>query len=295
MSTTHASLVGRVALALELIRWHRPEGWLLLWPTMAGLWLAAGGFPGWGLLIIFGCGTLLMRSAGCCFNDSADYRFDANVLRTRERPVARRAVSPSQAVTLGGALVGVAFCLVLRTNLSTILWSVGAVLIAVVYPFAKRFFLMPQLILGLAFSLGIPMAFSAVHGSAWLGLGPRPALVVGLIVANLFWVLAYDTVYAMVDRADDLIIGIKSSAISLGRWDVVFVSFAYFFSWLCWASALLSWRLHPMIIFGLASAGALTAWHIRELNSGDRERLFHSFASNHWIGFLYFLGIVLSV
>ena len=198
----------RLSLYLDLIRWNRPAGsYLLLWPTLSALWLAAGGFPGWHLLAVFTLGTVLMRSAGCAVNDVADRRFDRHVKRTAARPVTSGAILPREALAVGAALAFIAFLLVLTTNRATVLWSVAALAVTVIYPYTKRFFSMPQAVLGVAFSFGIPMAFSAVRGEV-------PPVAWALLVGNLFWVLAYDTEYAMVDRDDDLKIGIRTSAIT---------------------------------------------------------------------------------
>ncbi|MBT9524713.1 MAG: 4-hydroxybenzoate octaprenyltransferase, partial [Rhizobacter sp.] len=210
---THSS-PSRPSLYLNLIRWDRPAGsYLLLWPTLSALWIAAGGFPGWHLLIVFVLGTFLMRSAGCAVNDVADRDFDKHVKRTAERPVTSGAVSAKEALVLGAVLAFVAFLLVLTTNTATIAWSVAALAVSIFYPFTKRFFSMPQAVLGVAFSFGIPMAFAAVQGEV-------PAVAWWLLLGNLCWVIAYDTEYAMVDRDDDLKIGIRTSAITLGRFDV---------------------------------------------------------------------------
>ena len=207
----------RLSLYLDLIRWNRPAGsYLLLWPTLSALWLAAGGFPGWHLLAVFTLGTFLMRSAGCCINDVADRNFDRHVKRTAGRPVTRGAISPRHALALGAALAFAAFVLVLTTNVPTVLWSVVALAVTLIYPYTKRFFSMPQAVLGVAFSLGIPMAYAAVRGEV-------PSVAWALLLGNLCWVLAYDTEYAMVDRDDDLKLGIKTSAITLGRFDVAAV------------------------------------------------------------------------
>lgn len=208
-------------LYLDLIRWDRPAGWLLLlWPSLSALWVAAGGFPGWHLVTVFVLGTILMRSAGCCLNDVADRDFDRHVKRTAQRPVTAGKVSVREALWLGAVLALLAFGLVLTTNPVAVAWSFAALAVAVAYPYAKRFFAMPQAVLGVAFSFGIPMAFAAVRGEV-------PGLAWGLLVGNLFWVLAYDTAYAMVDRDDDLRIGMKTSAITLGRWDVMAVTSFY--------------------------------------------------------------------
>ena len=222
----------RIALYLNLIRWDRPAGWLLLlWPTLSALWIAAGGFPGWHLLLVFTAGTVLMRSAGCCVNDVADREFDRHVKRTAQRPVTTGAVSVREALLLGAGLALLAFGLVLTTRLSTVLWSVLALAITLAYPYAKRLIAMPQAVLGVAFSFGVPMAFSAVQGSDVPSLSAMaasvPALAWLLLLGNLFWVLAYDTEYAMVDRDDDLRLGLKTSAITLGHYDVVAVLACY--------------------------------------------------------------------
>src|SRR3982751_4380641 len=223
---------GRLPLYLDLIRWDRPAGTLLLlWPTLSALWIAAGGFPGWHLLAVFVLGTFLMRSAGCAANDVADRDFDRHVKRTAKRPVTSGAVGVGEALALGAALALAALALVLTTNLAAVAWSVVAAAVTLVYPFSKRFFAMPQAVLGIAFSFGIPMAFAAVRGGdSWslAALGDAvPALAWWLLFGNLFWVLAYDTEYAMVDRDDDLRIGIKTSAITLGRFDVAAVMLFY--------------------------------------------------------------------
>ena len=184
----------KISLYLDLIRWSRPAGWLLLlWPSLSALWLAADGFPGWHLVVVFVLGTILMRSAGCCLNDVADRDFDRHVKRTAQRPVTTGAVGVKEALALGAVLALVAFGLVLTTNAVAVAWSFAALAVAVVYPFAKRFFAMPQAVLGVAFSFGIPMAFAAVQWQV-------PPLAWLLLLGNLFWVLAYDTEYAMVDR-----------------------------------------------------------------------------------------------
>src|SRR6195952_2584615 len=215
----------RVFLYLDLIRWNRPAGWLLLlWPTLAALWIAAHGFPGWHLVAVFVFGTILMRSAGCCVNDVADREFDRHVKRTAARPVTSGALSVKQALGFGAILALLAFSLVLTTNPPTILMSFAALAITLVYPYAKRFVSMPQAVLGVAFSFGIPMAFAAATGGRDWSLSAIPAAVPALawwlLAGNLFWVLAYDTEYAMVDRDDDLKIGMRTSAITLGRFDV---------------------------------------------------------------------------
>ena len=225
-------MTARLPLYLDLIRWNRPAGWLLLlWPTLASLWIAADGFPGWHLLAVFIFGTVLMRSAGCCINDVADRNFDRHVARTAQRPVTSGALPAREALAVGAVLALVAFALVLTTNAPTVALSFVALAITLAYPYAKRFVSMPQAVLGVAFSFGIPMAFAAVQGGNEMSLDalraalPWPAWP--LLAGNLFWVLAYDTEYAMVDRDDDLKIGMKTSAITLGRFDVAAVMAFY--------------------------------------------------------------------
>jgi 4-hydroxybenzoate polyprenyltransferase len=279
----------RLHLYLDLIRWSRPAGWLLLlWPTLSALWLAAGGFPGWHLLLVFTLGTVLMRSAGCCINDVADREFDRHVQRTAQRPVTSGRVSVREALLVGAVLALLAFGLVLTTNTATIHWSFAALAVAVVYPYAKRVVAMPQAVLGVAFSFGIPMAFAAVTGAvppvAWL-----------LLLGNLFWVLAYDTEYAMVDREDDLRIGIKTSAITLGRWDVAAIMGSYAAYLAIWGAVLSTTALDTRWIFGLAIAGGQALWHFSLIRDRSRDGCFKAFRLNHWVGFAVFAGIALSV
>ncbi|MFN4349701.1 MAG: 4-hydroxybenzoate octaprenyltransferase [Hylemonella sp.] len=276
----------RLALYLDLIRWDRPAGWLLLlWPSLSALWVAAGGFPGWHLVAVFVLGTILMRSAGCCLNDVADRDFDKHVKRTAQRPVTAGKVSVREALWLGAVLALLAFGLVLTTNSVAVAWSFAALAVAIIYPYAKRFFAMPQAVLGVAFSFGIPMAFAAVRGEV-------PALAWGLLIGNLFWVLAYDTEYAMVDRDDDLRIGMKTSAITLGRWDVVAVTSFYVVQLLLW-TVLLVERLAPWAWFlALVAATAQVVWHHRLIRDRTREGCFKAFRLNHWLGFTLFAGIV---
>jgi len=287
----------RLSLYLDLIRWDRPAGTLLLlWPTLSALWIAASGFPGWHLLLVFVVGTFLMRSAGCAANDVADREFDRHVKRTAKRPVTSGAVSVAEALTLGAALALVAFALVLTTNLAAVAWSVVALAVTLVYPFSKRFFAMPQGVLGIAFSFGIPMAFAAVRGGdAWAIAslaGAVPALAWWLLFGNLFWVLAYDTEYAMVDRDDDLRIGIKTSAITLGRFDVAAVMVFYAAFLAIWAAVGVALDYGWPYFFGLAVAAAIGAWHFTLIRTRSREGCFRAFRLNHWIGFAVFAGIV---
>lgn len=287
--TPGPALVARLARYLDLIRWSRPAGWLLLlWPTLSALWLAAGGFPGWHLLLVFTLGTVLMRSAGCCINDVADRDFDRHVQRTAQRPVTTGAVSVREALLVGAVLALLAFALVLTTNPATIAWSFAALAVALAYPYAKRVVAMPQAVLGVAFSCGIPMAFAAVTGAV-------PPLAGLLVLGNLFWVLAYDTEYAMVDREDDLRIGIKTSAITLGRWDVAGVMGFYAAYLALWAAVLSVWNPNSLGWVGLAAAAAQALWHFGLIRDRSRGGCFKAFRLNHWVGFAVFVGIALGV
>ena len=290
----------RLALYLDLIRWNRPAGWLLLlWPTLSALWIAADGFPGWHLLLVFTLGTVLMRSAGCCANDVADREFDRHVKRTAQRPVTRGAVSVREALALGAVLAAVAFALVLTTNPPTIALSVAALAIAIAYPYAKRLVAMPQAVLGVAFSFGIPMAFAAVQGGPDITLAAVQAAVPphawALLLGNLCWVLAYDTEYAMVDRDDDLQIGIRTSAITLGRWDVAAVMGFYAAYLLGWAAIGRSLGLGGWFLAGVAVAAVQAAWHYTLIRDRSRDGCFRAFRQNHWLGFAVFAGVALDL
>lgn len=279
----------RLALYLDLIRWDRPAGWLLLlWPTLSALWLAADGWPGWHLLAVFVAGTVLMRSAGCCVNDVADRAFDRHVKRTAQRPVTSGRIGVHEALAVGAVLALAAFALVLTTHPVAVAWSFAALGVAIVYPYTKRFLSMPQAVLGVAFSFGIPMAFAAVRGEV-------PALAWGLLLANAFWVLAYDTEYAMVDRDDDLRIGIQTSAITLGRWDVAAVLGFYGLHLVLWAALLWPHAGGLWFAAGLAAAAAQVVWHARLIRDRTREGCFRAFRLNHWLGATLFAGQVLQL
>ncbi|MDR7379888.1 4-hydroxybenzoate polyprenyltransferase [Rhodoferax ferrireducens] len=296
-----------VRLYLQLIRWDRPAGWLLLlWPTLSALWVAAGGFPGWHLLAVFTLGTILMRSAGCCVNDVADREFDKHVKRTAQRPVTSGALSVGAALRFGALLAIAAFALVLTTNAVTVVWSFAALAVALVYPYAKRYVSMPQAVLGVAFSFGIPMAFSAVRGgpawqvfsaAGWAGFSLAawwqsvPPLAWVLLLGNLFWVLAYDTEYAMVDRDDDLKIGMKTSAITLGRFDVAGVMAFYAIYLLIWLLALEPYVQGAIFYVAIGVAALQALWHWTLIRSRQRDGCFKAFRLNHWVGFAVFVGV----
>jgi 4-hydroxybenzoate polyprenyltransferase len=289
----------RLALYLDLIRWNRPAGWLLLlWPTLAALWIAADGFPGWHLLVVFVGGTVLMRSAGCCINDVADREFDKHVKRTANRPVTSGALSAREALTVGAVLALAAFGLVLTTNPPTILLSFAALAIACVYPYAKRVMAMPQAVLGLAFSFGIPMAFSAALGGHEWSLravhDAVPATAWWLLLGNLFWVLAYDTEYAMVDRDDDLRIGIRTSAITLGDFDVAAVMLFYAVYLAAWSTLGIRFGLGAGFQLAIVVAGCQALWHWTLIRDRSREGCFRAFRANHWLGATVFVGTVIA-
>ena len=228
-----------------------------------------------------------MRSAGCCLNDVADRNFDRHVKRTAERPVTSGRVSVTEALLLGSALALLAFALVLTTNSSTVVWSFAALAVTLVYPFAKRHVAMPQAVLGVAFSFGIPMAFAAVQSRV-------PLLAWVLMFGNLFWVIAYDTEYAMVDRDDDLRIGMKTSAITLGRFDVTAVLICYLFYLAIWAAALMEQAQPAIYSIAIALALMQAVWHGWLIRKREREGCFKAFRLNHWLGFTVFAGIALS-
>jgi 4-hydroxybenzoate polyprenyltransferase len=298
--TAATTAPSRGALYLDLIRWDRPAGWLLLlWPTLSALWIAADGFPGWHLVVVFVLGTIFMRSAGCCINDVSDRDFDRHVERTARRPVTTGAVSVREALSLGAVLAALAFVLVLTTTPPAILLSFLGLVITLAYPFAKRVTSMPQAVLGVAFSFGVPMAFAAVQGGAewsWAAVNAAvPPHAWGLLVGNLFWVMAYDTIYAMVDRDDDLRIGMKTSAITLGRFDVPAVMLFYALYFVIWAW-LGRWLGLGSIYLAAVALGAVQALvHYRWIRTRSRDACFRSFRLNHWIGATLFAGVALDL
>jgi 4-hydroxybenzoate polyprenyltransferase len=269
---------------LLLMRLHKPIGiWLLLWPTLWGLWFAYGGMPPAKVLAIFVLGTVLMRSAGCVVNDLADRDFDPHVARTRDRPIAAGRVSPQEAVRLFVVLCLMAFGLVTQLNVTTVLLSLPAVAIAATYPYAKRFHALPQAHLGLAFSWGIPMAFAATGR-------PVPWLLCGeLMLATVLWAIAYDTFYAMVDRDDDLRVGVKSSAILFGRHDRVVTAALQAAVLLLLAHA--GRHLGPAYLLGLGVAALLATWQQVLIRDRERDACFRAFLNNHWFGAAVFAGL----
>ena len=281
------TLVERLDAYERLMRLDKPIGTLLLlWPTLSALWLAADGAPRLSLVLIFVVGTLVMRSAGCAMNDWADRAFDAHVARTAERPLAAGVIAPWEALVVAAAGAIIAFALTLFTNRATMLWSLPALAIAVAYPFFKRFFAIPQAFLGIAFSFGIPMAYAAVQGRV-------PAFAWLLLFINLFWVMAYDTEYAMVDRADDAKIGIRTSALTFGRFDVtaVALSYAIYLAAMAWVGYVL--RLGVIYHAGLAVALGIALYHVRIIRNRDPVACFRAFLGNHWLGMTVFAGIAL--
>ena len=281
------SIAQRLTLYLQLARLHRPIGiLLLLWPTLWGLWLAGGGPPAWQIVLIFALGTVLMRSAGCVLNDYADRDIDLHVKRTKDRPLASGRVSAIEALWLAGVLSVAAFLLILPLNTLTLLLSVPAVFLAASYPYTKRFLAIPQAYLGIAFGFGIPMAFAAV-------LGEVPAVAWWLLAANIFWAIAYDTEYAMVDRDDDIHLGIHSSALFFGKYDVagIMVCYAITLALLAWVGVQTGsgWIYYA----GLLAAFAIALYHYTLIRGRQRAACFAAFLHNNWLGAAVFAGIVL--
>ncbi len=269
----------------RLMRLDKPIGTLLLlWPTLWALWLASHGHPSLANMAVFVLGTLLMRSAGCVMNDLADRRIDPHVARTSQRPLARGEVTPREALVLAALLSLVAFVLVLTRNHLTLALSLPALFLAASYPLTKRFFPLPQAYLGIAFGFGIPMAFAAVTGAV-------PLLAYKLMLANVFWTIAYDTEYAMVDRNDDIRLGIHSSALLFGRWEVTVIMLCY-----AAALALLAWigasaHLGLFYAAGLVVAAALALYHYVLIRTRDRTLCFEAFLNNNWLGGAVFAGL----
>ena len=283
-----ALIARRIGAYERLIRLDKPIGaLLLLWPTLWAVWLASNGRPRLDIVLIFFTGTFLMRSAGCAMNDYADRNFDAHVERTRHRPLAAGEIAPREALYVAAALALAAFGLVLFLNALAIALSFAGLAIAASYPFSKRFFAFPQAVLGIAFGFGIPMAYAAVQerlpAECWL-----------LLAANIFYSFAYDTEYAMVDRDDDAKLGIRTSALTLGRWDVaaVMASYGALLALLAWVGLRrgLGWPFYA----GLAVAGAMMVYHWFLIRGRGRAGCFKAFMHNNWVGGAIFAGIVLS-
>ena len=279
--------MNKLALYFRLIRLDKPIGTvLLLWPTLCALWMAQQGVPDWRLLLIFFLGTFLMRSAGCAINDYADQDIDKFVKRTVDRPITSGRISGKEALAVAGVLTVAAFCLILPLNALTKQLSVAAVIIAGTYPYFKRFFAIPQAYLGIAFGFGIPMGFAAITDAvpvvAWL-----------LLLGNVFWAVAYDTEYAMVDRDDDLKIGIRTSAITFGRYDVAIIMLCYALFLLLWLAC--GWYLGLRYWFagGLAVAAGCAVYHYTLIRARERMPCFAAFRHNNWLGAAVFAGVVL--
>jgi 4-hydroxybenzoate polyprenyltransferase len=283
------TLIEKIDAYERLMRLDKPIGiLLLLWPTLWALWLAAPGLLRLELLLIFVMGTVLMRSAGCVINDFADRNIDPRVKRTRDRPIAAGQVKPAEALVLAAVLLILAFFLVLQLDRLAIYLSFVGLAVTVIYPFLKRFFVFPQAVLGIAFSFGIPMAYAAQRGSV-------PGVAWVMMAATLFWIIAYDTEYAMVDRDDDIAIGVHSSAIMLGRYDVAAIMACHAL-FLATMAGIGYWhRLSAYYYLGLVAAGALVAYQYRLIRGRDREQCFKAFLSNNWVGMAVFAGLLLDM
>jgi len=274
---------------IALVRLDKPIGiLLLLWPTLWGLLIASDGWPSIQILAIFCLGTVLMRSAGCAINDYADRDFDKHVLRTKERPLTSGKISKKEAISIAVGLALVSFLLIQPLNTLTKQLSVFAVMIAGIYPFTKRFFLMPQAVLGVAFGFGIPMAFAAIQNGipieAWI-----------LFIGNVFWAIAYDTAYAMVDRDDDIRLGLKTSAITLGRFDIAAISICYgvLFASQIWVAELV--QLSKWFYLGWILALGCAIYELRLIATRKSDACFKAFLHNNWLGASLFLGILLDL
>ena len=274
-------------LYMKLMRLDKPIGsLLLLWPTFWGLWIASSGHPRLDLIAVFFCGTILMRSAGCVVNDYADMDYDPHVERTKNRPLAARRVTKKEALLLAATLSLAAFCLVLLTNRLTIMLSFVALFLAASYPFTKRFFAIPQAYLGIAFGFGVPMAFAAQTGNV-------PTIAWQILVANIFWTIAYDTEYAMVDREDDIKIGIRTSALTFGRYDILAVMLCYALMLVMLARVGAELGSGLYYYAGLAAAAAIMFYHYFLIRRRERMRCFKAFLHNNWVGGAVFIGILL--
>ncbi|AKZ62259.1 4-hydroxybenzoate polyprenyltransferase [Herbaspirillum hiltneri N3] len=277
--------MNRLNLYFRLVRLHKPIGiLLLLWPTLMALWFAAGGRPDWHIVLIFTLGTVLMRSAGCAINDYADRDFDKHVKRTVDRPLTAGKIHGWEALMVAGVLALASFLLILPLNTLTKQMSVPALIVAASYPYFKRFFAIPQAYLGIAFGFGIPMGFAAVQGQV-------PAAAWLMLLGNVFWSVAYDTAYAMVDRDDDIKLGMKTSAITFGRFDVLAIM-------LCYVAALgifwaVGWHFGLRIWFtlGMLAAAGCAVYHYTLIRTRDRTGCFAAFVHNNWLGAMMFAGV----
>ena len=283
------TLIEKIDAYERLMRLDKPIGiLLLLWPTLWALWLSAPGLLRFDLLLIFIMGTVLMRSAGCVVNDYADRNIDPRVKRTQDRPLASGQVKPGEALVLAGVLLALAFVLVLHLPRLAIFLSFIGLVVTLVYPFLKRFFLFPQAALGVAFSFGIPMAYAAQRGAV-------PGVAWAMMAATWFWIIAYDTEYAMVDRDDDVAIGVHSSAIALGRYDVTAVMACHALFLAIMAGIGYWHRLSVFYYGGLVVAAALVAYQYHLISGRDRERCFRAFLNNNWVGMAVFGGLLLDM
>ncbi|MCW5297296.1 4-hydroxybenzoate octaprenyltransferase [Herbaspirillum lusitanum] len=277
--------MNRLNLYFHLVRLHKPIGiQLLLWPTLMALWFAADGRPDWHIVAIFVLGTVLMRSAGCAINDYADRDFDKHVKRTVDRPLTAGKIHGWEALMVAGVLALASFLLILPLNTLTKQMSVPALIVAASYPYFKRFFAIPQAYLGIAFGFGIPMGFAAVQGQV-------PAAAWLMLLGNVFWSVAYDTAYAMVDRDDDIKLGMKTSAITFGRFDVLAIM-------LCYVAALgifwaVGWHfgLRTWFTLGMLAAAGCAIYHYTLIRTRDRAGCFKAFVHNNWLGALMFAGV----
>lgn len=269
----------------RLARLDKPIGiLLLLWPTLWALWIAGDGSPPLAVLAIYVLGTILMRAAGCCVNDWADRKFDAEVERTKRRPLATGEIRPWEALALAAVLALFAFLLILPLNALTKWLSIPALLIAITYPFTKRFFSLPQAYLGIAFSFGIPMAFATLAGEV-------PPIGWLLFAANFFWIIAYDTEYALADYPDDIRIGIRTSAITFGRFVLMAIMLCYALAILLLGVAGVVLNLGTAYYASLLVATALAGYHLWLIRDRDRQQAFKAFLHNNWLGFAVFAGI----
>jgi 4-hydroxybenzoate polyprenyltransferase len=281
------NLSTRLQLYWQLTRMHRLIGaLLLLWPTLWGVWIAGNGHPAWHIVIIFVLGTLLMRAAGCAVNDYADHDIDKHVKRTCDRPLTSGKLARHEALWVAAVLALLALLLILPLNLLTLLLALPAAFLAASYPFTKRFLPVPQAYLGLAFSFGIPMAFAAQTGTV-------PAVAWWLMLANTFWCIAYDTEYAMVDRDDDIHLGIHSSALLLGRFDVLAVMLCYTLALAVLAAIGQTLQMGMVYYAGLLAAAGIAIYHYTLIRRRSREDCFKAFRHNNWFGAMVFAGIVL--